>query len=81
MMNLEKSLTIIIINLIALYQNTINQEIQIGTVSFEDNKIEIARGVCNYLANNNPETSDYTIGWHPNFEQLLSEVENDDERD
>ena len=64
-----------------LYQNTINQEIQIGTVSFEDNKIEIARGVCNYLANNNPETSNYTIGWHPNFEQLLFEVENDDERD
>ena len=64
-----------------LYQNTIKQEIQIGTVSFEDNKIEIARGVCNYLANNNPETSNYTIGWHPNFEQLLSEVENDDERD
>lgn len=63
-----------------LYQNTINQEIQIGTVSFEDNKIEIARGVCNYLANNNPETSNYTIGWHPNFEQLLSEVENNDER-
>ena len=64
-----------------LYQNTINQEIQIGTVSFEDNKTEIARGVCNYLANNNPETKNYTIGWHPNFEQLLSEVENDDERD
>lgn len=64
-----------------LYQNTINQEIQIGTVSFEDNKIEIARGVCNYLANNNPETSSYTIGWHPNFEQILSEVENDDEED
>ena len=61
-----------------LYQNTINQEIQIGTVSFEDNKTEIARGVCNYLANNNPETKNYTIGWHPNFEQLLSEVENDD---
>lgn len=60
-----------------LYQNTINQEIQIGTVSFEDNKTEIARGVCNYLANNNPETKNYTIGWHPNFEQLLSEVEND----
>lgn len=63
-----------------LYQNTINQEIHIGTVSFEDNKIEIARGVCNYLANNNPETSNYTIGWHPNFKQLLSEVENNDER-
>ncbi len=61
-----------------LYQNTINQEIQIGTVSFEDNKIEIARGVCNYLANNNPETSNYTIGWHPNFKKLLSEVEDDD---
>lgn len=61
-----------------LYQNTISQEIQIGTVSFEDNKTEIARGVCNYLANNNPETKNYTIGWHPNFEQLLSEVENDD---
>ena len=54
-----------------LYQNTINQEIQIGTVSFEDNKIEIARGVCNYLANNNPETSNYTIGWHPNFKKLF----------
>lgn len=64
-----------------LYHNTINQEIQIGTVSFEDNKIEIARGVCNYLANNNPETSNYTIGWHPNFEQLLAEVEHDVERD
>lgn len=63
-----------------LYQNTINQEIQIGTVSFEDNNIEIARGVCNYLANNNLETSNYTIGWHPNFEQLLSEVENNNER-
>ena len=61
-----------------LYQNTINQEIQIGTVSFEDNKIEIARGVCNYLANNNPETINYTIGWHPNFKKLLSEVEDDD---
>ena len=61
-----------------LYQNTINQVIQIGTVSFEDNKIEIARGVCNYLANNNPETSNYTIGWHPNFKKLLSEVEDDD---
>lgn len=64
-----------------LYHNTINQEIQIGTVSFEDNKTEIARGVCNYLANNNPETNNYTIGWHPNFEQLLSEVEHDDESD
>jgi len=64
-----------------LYHNTINQEIQIGTVSFEDNKTEIARGVCNYLANNNPETNNYTIGWHPNFEQLLSEVEHDDERE
>lgn len=64
-----------------LYLNTINQEIQIGTVSFEDNKIEIARGVCNYLANNNSETSNYTIGWHPNFEQLLSEAKNDHERE
>lgn len=64
-----------------LYQNTINQEIQIGTVSFEDNKNEVSRGICNYLANNNPETSEYTIGWHPNFENLLSEVENDSEKD
>ena len=30
------------------------------------------------LANNNPETINYTIGWHPNFKKLLSEVEDDD---
>ena len=59
-----------------LYHNTINQDIQIGTVPFEDNKMEISRGICNYLANNNLETENYTIGWHPNFKQLLLEEQN-----
>ena len=52
----------------------------IGTMSWSIDK-NTKSTINNYLANNNPETSNYTIGWHPNFEQLLSEVENDDERD
>lgn len=54
-----------------LYNNTIQQEVKVANLPFEDQKEDVARGVCNFLANNNEETKDYTIGWHPNFENEL----------
>jgi len=61
-----------------LYNNSItNNDIKIGNTPFDDNHKEVARGVCNFLANNNPETQNYNIGWHPDYKRLLNEENND----
>ena len=54
-----------------------NKCVKVGNTIFDDNPREVARGVCNFLANNNPETQNYNIGWHPNYKNLLNEVNND----
>ena len=53
-----------------------NKFIKIGNTAFDNNNQEVARGVCNFLANNNPETQNYSIGWHPDYKRLLNEVNN-----
>ena len=53
-----------------------NKFIKIGNTAFDNNHQEVARGVCNFLANNNPETQNYSIGWHPDYKRLLNEVNN-----
>ena len=53
-----------------LYNTSIEQEIRLGNILFENNKTEVARGICNYLANLDP-ASPFSIGWHPNYENVL----------
>ena len=54
-----------------------NKSIKIGNTSFDDSPQEVARGICNFLANDNSETQNYSIGWHPDYKRLLNEVDND----
>ena len=53
-----------------------NKFIKIGNTAFDNNHQEVARGVCNFLANNNHETQNYSIGWHPDYKRLLNEENN-----
>lgn len=53
-----------------IYYKSLREKFKIQGVEIKNgNDIDISKGVCSYLSNK--EVSDYEIGWHPRYKELI----------